>query len=874
MTRTVRPGVGQAAYARRISHALAWAVTAVTLVVFVGWFAQVPTLTTVVPGYVSMKPNTALCLLLLAQAIIVAEARPVLARGAALLVLLLAASTGIELLAKAHWFIDRVVPLVDLNGQSPQMAPASSVCLILLAVSTLAFLSERRLVHQVCALAALGEGYIALIGYAYGASSLYSVRAYSSVAVHTAVCIATLAVCLLVQTPDEGLHRVLLTRGTAGRIVRVFLPAFVLGPPLIGYLRLLGQNAGWYDTRFGLAIMVAAITIAGIVLLSRTASSIETADAARDDALANLELLNAELDARVEDRTRELTRMSGHFQAAFAASPIGSVVTSLDGHIEDVNAELLRLTAEERDELLGRHVNSLFADDRQHEDDTLRESLFDGQTSYQIERRLASQFEVCWVLAHVAVVTENGHPTGLLYKLQDITRRKAAEERAQHMAVHDVLTDLPNRILLLDRLDQALRHATRSGRGVGLLFLDLDRFKSVNDSLGHAAGDALLREVGRRLSAAARSMDTVARLGGDEFVVVCPDVGAERDVIQLADKLRQALTRPWEHEGHTVIIDGSVGIAYGVGHDDAEELVRRADQAMYRAKDSGRARYEVYDDDLRTMINSRLEVELALRGATERGEVEAWYQPIVNLRDGQVTATEALCRWRRPEHGLVLPTDFVPVAEEVGLIKELGGFMLDRACRAVAQLPAPCAVSVNVSAHQFVRSDFQARVERALAESGLDPGLLWLELTESVVVQAIDSAARSFQALRKLGVRLAIDDFGTGYSSFIQLRQFPVDLIKIDMTFTSSITTSARDRGLVAAMVQMSDTLGLEVVAEGIESAGQRDMLRELGCSYGQGFLFARPSPVAAPQLTPGVALPWPRSSQHSSDAARKPHAP
>jgi diguanylate cyclase (GGDEF)-like protein len=508
-------------------------------------------------------------------------------------------------------------------------------------------------------------------------------------------------------------------------------------------------------------------------------------------------------------------------------------------------------------------VADLFDDGLDETDRRLREELVAvGNGSYQLERQLCRPGPPCWVQVNVALVHDDKAIRGLVYQLEDVSARKAAEDRAEHMALHDALTDLPNRVLLLDRLEQALAQAARSHRHVGVLFVDLDRFKLVNDSLGHQAGDVVLAEVGQRLRHAVRASDSVARLGGDEFVVLCPEVTSDQDLVHLATTVREAVRRPIQVGDAISHVDASVGISMGAGHEDADLLLRQADQAMYRAKDRGRARIEVFDEDLRARINTRIDTELALRGAAERGEIETWYQPIVDLETGHVTATEALVRWRRPGRGLVMPKEFVHVAEEIGVIEELGTTVLRQAALAAGDLADGPAVSVNVSAKQFVRADFQAVVEEALALSGLAPERLWLELTESAVLDAIDSAARNFQALRDRGVRIAIDDFGTGFSSFAHLRSFPVDLLKVDMTFVTDLEHQSRDRSIVEGILRMAEALGLDVVAEGIETSGQRDLLRGFGCAYGQGFLFARPSPIVVPQviLLPD-ALPHPRTA-------------
>jgi diguanylate cyclase (GGDEF)-like protein/PAS domain S-box-containing protein len=570
------------------------------------------------------------------------------------------------------------------------------------------------------------------------------------------------------------------------------------------------------------------------------------------------------LAAANEELARELAAARGRFAAAFASSPLGTALTDLDGTVQEANRLLPGLTNTRPQDIIGTCVDALFDDERTHEDAGLRAALLAGHgASYQLERRLRRIGATCWVQVSVALVQDDAGPCGFLFQLEDVTHRKLAEQRAQHLALHDALTHLPNRLLLLDRMQQALSHASRSGRGVGALFIDLDRFKLINDTHGHEAGDVVLAEVAHRLRRCARAGDTVARLGGDEFIVVCPDVGSERDVLQVAAVLREAVAHPIEIPGGQAVVDASIGIAFGVGHDDPEVLLRQADQAMYRAKDRGRARYEVFDDDLRSHVNDRLDTELCLRGATERGELETWYQPIISLCSGEVVANEALARWRRPGRGVIDPVDFIQVAEEAGLIRELGSTVLRQACTTTAKERGH-AVSVNVSPRQFVRADFQRLVEETLALTGLAPDRLWLELTERAVVDAIDYAARSFQSLRDSGVRIAIDDFGTGFSSFAHLKGFTVDLVKVDRAFVRDLMESEHDQALVEGMIEMAHALHMEVVAEGVETTAQRDLLRQLGCGYAQGFLFAEPSPVVVPRVRSLAPVPKPRAQDEA----------
>jgi len=486
-------------------------------------------------------------------------------------------------------------------------------------------------------------------------------------------------------------------------------------------------------------------------------------------------------------------------------------------------------------------------------------------TAYQTTLRFRTPSgRVHWVRVNTAPTYRDDVVVGHLASVTDVTALRLAEQKVAAMqarftdqAFHDSLTNLPNRAGLLARLDLALLEAAHTNRGVGVLFLDLDldldRFKSVNDPLGHQARDAILVEITARIQLDARADDTVARIGGDEFVLVCPDLHNEQELIAVADQLQVALARPIALGSVVASIDAIIGTVWGTGGEGSEALLATADgdALMYRAKNRVEKTLHVVEDPISPVRSQRLEFERDLREAAGRGEIENWYQPIVDLQSpggADIVATEALARWRRPGRGIVMPGNFIGIAEEAGLITEIGTAVLNQACVAGTGFEH-LRVSVNVSAQQFARNDFGAIVRQALRVSGLPASRLCLELTESALVEAIDSAAATFQDLRELGVRLAIDDFGTGYSSFAHLRSFTFDVLKIDMTFIRGIEESRRDRGVVEGILRLADVLRLDVVAEGIETAGQRDLLTQMGCRFGQGYFFSRPAPTVEPTI-------------------------
>jgi diguanylate cyclase (GGDEF)-like protein/PAS domain S-box-containing protein len=439
--------------------------------------------------------------------------------------------------------------------------------------------------------------------------------------------------------------------------------------------------------------------------------------------------------------------------------------------------------------------------------------------------------------------------------VRDIGERKAFEEQLRHMAFHDHLTGLPNRALFMDRVEHALARADSQGRSIAVLFVDLDNFKVVNDSLGHAAGDRLLSLLTARLRACLDPHATLARFGGDEFTILLEDVDVVRgldDANAAAKRIRDDLRRPIGIAEQEVFATASIGIAISSpGHDTPGDLVRNADVAMYRAKANGRACAVVFDQGLDSLAVGRLELETELRRAVDQHELVVYYQPIVELPTGRIQDMEALVRWQHPQHGLIAPDRFIPLAEETGLIIPLGMWVLETACRqlrawdTLGGLDAGLSMSVNLSARQFQHPTLVEDIARVLRASRLDPRRLMLEVTESIAMRDAASAASILAELKGLGVRLAIDDFGTGYSSLSYLHRFPIDVLKIDRSFVARLGGERNDAAIVEAVIALARGLNMEVTAEGIETSDQRARLEALGCDRGQGYLFARPLPAA-----------------------------
>jgi len=439
-------------------------------------------------------------------------------------------------------------------------------------------------------------------------------------------------------------------------------------------------------------------------------------------------------------------------------------------------------------------------------------------------------------------LTFEGHPA-ILLALMDITERKRAEARLAFMAQHDGLTGLPNRILLRQRLDELLAHTRRSGDKVAILFLDLDNFKAINDTLGHAIGDKLLKGVTKRLRSSLREEDAIARLGSDEFAVVQSGVTRPEEVAMLARRLIAAISEPYLFDGHSIISGASIGIAIAPGDgDDAEKLLKNADMALSRAKSEGLGTFSFFESEMDARAQSRRRIEIDLRDAIENNVLQPYYQPLVDLKSGRITGFEALVRWPH-EHGMISPGEFIPVAEETGLINAVGGLMLRRACLDAAQWPDDVRVAVNLSPLQFRVGNLLSVVMDALKASGLSPKRLELEITETLLLEKSDQVLATLHALRALGVRISMDDFGTGYSSLSYLRSFPFDKIKIDQSFVRDLGANHDGQAIVRSIISLGRGLGVTITAEGVETEAELSCLRAEGCHEGQGFLFSRARP-------------------------------
>ncbi|MGO9341341.1 MAG: putative bifunctional diguanylate cyclase/phosphodiesterase, partial [Acidimicrobiales bacterium] len=553
----------------------------------------------------------------------------------------------------------------------------------------------------------------------------------------------------------------------------------------------------------------------------------------------------------------ELREAHERFRSAFENAPIGMVMSDLEGRIIRANPALGDIVGRNAADLAGTLATDLtHPDDRESTMNEIQRLIATGSVGYQLEKRyIHHDGHVVWVSVSVSCVRDGQErPLYLIGQIEDITERRALRERLAYAAIHDPLTSLPNRELFMDRLDMALRRAERTRHEVTVIFLDLDRFKLINDSLGHDVGDQVLRAVADRLSSAMRTSDTLARFGGDEFTILCEDVNNENDSLEVAQRLVAAMAQPLSLSSGEVFVSLSVGIALSRAAESAALVLRNADIAMYRAKARGPSRIEIYREDDEQNVMSRLRTSNELHRAIERDELELHYQPFVDLDTETVVGMEALVRWQHPTRGLLLPQEFIPLAEDSGLIVALGDWILNEACRQTAEwheVRERCGVdddllnvSVNVSAVQLADTRFPTQVADAIGSSGIDPDTLWLEITESALMSDADEAVLVLKEFTKLGIHVEIDDFGTGYSSLSYLQRFPVECLKIDRSFVNDLDNRSDSAAIVRAIIGLGNSLGLTIIAEGVERLAQIEKLKALGCHLAQGYFYCRPVPA------------------------------
>ena len=560
----------------------------------------------------------------------------------------------------------------------------------------------------------------------------------------------------------------------------------------------------------------------------------------------------------IERKSIEDTLFVERDWAQVTLNSIGDAVlcTDIAGQVTYLNAVAEDITGWRREDAHGKPLAEVFC----IVDGLSRETVKNPMAMAVDQNRTVGLTENCVLIRRdgrefdiedsAAPIHDRGRTiVGAVIVFRDVSEARAISKRISYTAEHDLLTNLPNRILLNDRISQSIALAQRHGRLLAVIFLDLDHFKHVNDSMGHSGGDKLLKCVAGRLVASVRSSDTVSRQGGDEFVILLSEIAHPQDATTSAEKLLHALSTPHTVDGHDLRISSSIGISvYPQDGEDAETLINKADMAMYHAKEQGRNNFQFFEAEMTAKAFRRQSIEDSLYRAIERSEFVLVYQPIVKLVTGEIAGVEALLRWQHPQQGLLSPDQFVQVAEQCGLIVPMGRWVMGEACRQAGEwrdagLPE-IVMSVNVSAVEFSDKLFLQGINKLLSDTRIEAGQLNLEVTEGVLMKDVGATAAVLRELKRIGVKLTVDDFGTGYSSLSYLRQFPIDGLKIDRSFVQQITDSSGDNGIVSAIIAMGESLGFLVVAEGIETGVQEQYLKSRGCAQGQGYLFSRPVPA------------------------------
>jgi diguanylate cyclase (GGDEF)-like protein/PAS domain S-box-containing protein len=865
-------------------EACAIAAVGIGCLVLYGWAFDIEALKSGLPGLVTMKVNTAvgigfsgasLWLLLPEDS---GARRKNIGRFLALLVVLIGAATLAEYFFSVNLRIDELLfndPKGSLGTSSPgRLAPTTATGFIAIGLALLLLDWKTQRGRRPAQALSLWAGLIAMMavtGYIYHATVLSKVFLYTKVAIHTAAAFGLLSTAIFFARPRAGIAGDL-TRAASGSIMaRGFLPAVFFVPVLLGWICLRGEIAGLYGIEMGLALYATVNIVVFAVLVWWNAGTLNKEFDQRSQAEKEIRELNAALEGRVAERTRSLESLSQRLSLATAAAKVGVWEWDLADNTVTWDATMF--------EIYGfspvvpmpyeKWAAAVHPEDLAAVEAMLRKTM-DEKNQGSAEFRIAASDGSMRNISVIerAVLDEHAKVVRVIGVNMDITERtqaegalRASEARMTHSAEHDFLTGLPNRMLLNDRVNRAIAMAPRHNKKVAVLFLDLDGFKHINDSLGHPTGDKLLQSVAARLSACTRSADTVSRQGGDEFVVLLSEVEHEEDPAVTARRMLCAVAEPHSIDQHDLHVTTSIGVSVFPDDGlDAETLIKNADTAMYQAKENGRQGYRFFKPAMNVRAVERQSIEENLRRALERQEFALHYQPKVNLKTGEITGAEALIRWAHPTRGLLSPGHFIPVAEECGLILPIGNWVMHEAClQARAWVEAgllPITMAVNISATELRQENFLAGVFAILEDTGLDPRFLELELTEGVLMKNAERAQSILKTLRASGVQLAVDDFGTGYSSLSYLTRFPIDALKIDQSFVRQITTTPEQTTIVTAVIGIGRSLKLRVVAEGVETQAEMAFLQAHDCDEAQGYYFARPMPPRqfAALLATGVA--------------------
>ena len=698
---------------------------------------------------------------------------------------------------------------------------------------------------------------LVLTSYAYHATMPNRLWLYTRISMPVAIALFLLGGAVFFARPRSGIAGDLTGEGLGSEMARRLLPAIFLIPIFLGWIFLNGERLGFYGMGLGLAIYSAASVVVFAFLVWLNTRKLNAEYAQRRAAETEIRTLNAELEGRVAERTQALERQTSVLAQQAALLDLAHdaiVVRDMQNRIVSWNRGAEMMYGWPAQLALGKISSELLEPKSSQPIEEIYTQLFQ-QGHWEGEgKHCKRDGTVLLVSTHLTLQrNEAGEPARIFGIYTDITDRKTAEEALRkseaqltHTAQHDFLTGLPNRLLLNDRVNQAIIFAPRVEKKVGVLFLDLDGFKHINDSLGHPIGDKLLQSIAKRLVQCVRATDAVSRQGGDEFVVFLSEMAHSEDAAITARRLLQSVAEPHSVDQHELYVTASIGVSvYPDDGLDAETLIRNADTAMYQSKENGRQSYQFFKPAMNVRAVERQSMEESLRRALERQEFSLVYQPKVSLKTGEITGAEALLRWTHPSQGAISPARFIPVAEDSGLIVAINKWVLRQAstqARAWLDVGLPLgSIGVNVSAMEFRNEKFLEGVFGILKEAGLDPRFLELELTESVLMKHPASTETILKSLRARGVQLAVDDFGTGYSSLSYLRKFSMDVLKIDQSFIRQITKAPNEAPIVTAMISLGRSLNLRVVAEGVETQEELAFLQDRQCDEAQGYYFSRP---------------------------------
>ncbi|WP_168204831.1 bifunctional diguanylate cyclase/phosphodiesterase [Noviherbaspirillum sp. UKPF54] len=865
----------------RLFAKAASAIVALTgTIAILGWLGATPSLPALLPDFSATKFNSAVGLLLLGISLHVqatgSSRRMTLncGRVAAAAALLLGLLTALEYAAEVDFGIDQLFA-VDRNvpdGHYPGRMSFVSAINFMLCGCVLLLLTRNAAARWTEGLTFLTifNALIPAIGYLYGKTALYQIPYFGTISLPVTLAFLLLCAGLLALRPDCGLMALVSNDSAGGITARRLLPAAILLPLAVNRLEYWGRDAGLYDATFGMiAVTLSSIAIFTLLigwnarLLLRLDNKRSEAEDALHETLGalerNLDMLsntNARLQAEISMRhavEENLFHEHQRMQVTLNSIGDGVITTDIDGKVVYLNPAAEQMCRWTNADAVGQSLDAVarIVDpvSRHAAASTLEATLLGNK----VMRRPSSSILIRHDGTEAAVDDScapmhdrDGRVVGAVLVFRDVSAMREMSLRMAYIAQHDALTDLPNRFLLNDRLAQAIGLAQRHGTRAALLFVDLDRFKHVNDTLGHATGDRLLQEIARRLRAGTRDTDTISRHSGDEFVILLQQVSDSIDAARAATQVLKSITEPYFIDEHDIHVSASIGIS--ICPDDGADgttVIKHAEAAMYQAKAQGRNNYQFFTRHINERALRRFALESSLRRAVAREESALHYQPKLCIASGRVIGAEALIRWNNLGSGPVPPAQFIPIAEETGLIIPIGEWVLRHACAQNRTWQdagyAPIPIAVNVSAVQFRDKNFLEMVARALHETGLEPRYLELELTESVTMQDLELTVSLLEALKKMGVGLSIDDFGTGYSSLSYLKRFPIDTLKIDRSFVQDIATDPDDAAITCAIISMAKSLKQKVIAEGVETPEQFEFLRRQGCDEIQGYYFSEP---------------------------------